>query len=83
VGDVTTLGIRYEDWRLRPHGTLAAYRRHYRRGTPVCEACRQAKARSSQTPKDNAARRERYAQARAAGMSWRDADRARDRRAAA
>jgi hypothetical protein len=40
-----TLGLRHEEWQLAPHGTLAAYRRHYRRGTPVCEACRQAKAR--------------------------------------
>ena len=24
---------------LRPHGTIAAYRRHYRHGEKVCEAC--------------------------------------------
>jgi len=28
----------------RPHGTLAAARRHYRRGEAACEACRQAEA---------------------------------------
>jgi len=44
-----------QDWQLRPHGTLAAYRRHQRLGTPLCEACRQAKTR------DNADRRRRAA----------------------
>jgi hypothetical protein len=27
---------------LKPCGTLAAYRRHHRRGERVCESCRQA-----------------------------------------
>lgn len=27
-------------WRLRPHGTAARYRWHYRRGEKPCEACR-------------------------------------------
>jgi hypothetical protein len=40
-----TLGVRHPDWQLTPHGTLAAYRRHYRRGTQPCEACKQAKSR--------------------------------------
>ena len=30
---------------LRPCGTLAAYRRHLRRGEPVDESCRQAVVR--------------------------------------
>jgi WhiB family redox-sensing transcriptional regulator len=29
----------------RPHGTLTAYRRHYRLGEKPCEPCRQANAR--------------------------------------
>ena len=33
---------------LRPCGTLAAYRRHKRRGEPVDEACRQEAARDQQ-----------------------------------
>jgi hypothetical protein len=33
------------DWQLRPHGTAAAARRHYRRGTPVCDPCRQYESR--------------------------------------
>ena len=40
-----TLGLRHEEWQLAPHGTLAAYRRHYRRGTKPCEPCAQAKSR--------------------------------------
>jgi hypothetical protein len=30
-------------WNLEPCGTLAAYRRHSRRGEKPCEACRQAR----------------------------------------
>ena len=41
------------DWQLRPHGTPAAYRRHYRRGTPLCDFCRQGRKQLSA---------ERYAQ---------------------
>jgi hypothetical protein len=33
---------------LRPCGTLAAYRRHLRRGEPVDESCRQAAVRDQQ-----------------------------------
>lgn len=33
---------------LKPCGTLAAYRRHLRRGDPIDEACRQAAARDWQ-----------------------------------
>lgn len=37
-----TLGTPWSD--VRPHGTLAAYRRHYRHGEKPCESCRQANA---------------------------------------
>jgi hypothetical protein len=30
---------------LKPHGTIAAYRRHYRLGEKPCEPCRQAESR--------------------------------------
>lgn len=33
------------DWQLRPHGTAAAARRHYRRRTPVCDSCKQYESR--------------------------------------
>ena len=36
---------RWADIDLRPHGTTAAYKRHYRRGEQPCEACRQAQSR--------------------------------------
>lgn len=60
------------DWQLRPHGTPAAYRRHYRRGERPCEACRRAEAlrhadRGDRTG-EYAAKRERYAAAREAGL---------------
>lgn len=29
-------------WALKPHGTLAAYRRHNRRGEKPCRPCREA-----------------------------------------
>lgn len=29
-------------YKLQPHGTLAAYRRHYRRGEKPCTACKSA-----------------------------------------
>lgn len=37
---------------LAPHGTAAAARRHRRRGTPLCEPCRQAEraARGAENP---------------------------------
>lgn len=41
-------GMPLPDSELAPCGTLAAYRRHLRRGTPVDEACRQAQARAYQ-----------------------------------
>ena len=40
-----TLGLRHPDWQLRPHGTAAAARRHYRRGERLCESCRQYEIR--------------------------------------
>ena len=36
---------RWADIDFRPHGTTAAYKRHYRRGEQPCEACRQAQSR--------------------------------------
>jgi hypothetical protein len=82
---MTTLGIRYQDWQLSPHGTLAAARRHYRDGEKPCRACKQAEQRdwAERGETYNARARERYAQARAAGMSAREARRYRGRGAAA
>lgn len=40
---------------VKPHGTTAALRRHYRQGTRVCESCRQADSRDHADR--NAARR--------------------------
>lgn len=37
---------------VRPHGTVAAYRRHYRHGEEPCESCRQAKARAQADYRD-------------------------------
>lgn len=37
---------------VRPCGTPAAYRRHYRRGEPVDRSCRQAEARRLEDYKD-------------------------------
>jgi hypothetical protein len=37
-------GRRWSDLDLKPHGTTAAYRRHYRRGTFPCDACKRAVA---------------------------------------
>lgn len=68
---------------LKPHGTPAAYRRHRRRGEPACRACldgeaeRQREAKGS--PAYAARRREKYADARAAGLSHRQALEVRDR----
>ena len=31
-------------WNLEPHGTVAAYRRHYRRGQKPCQLCREAES---------------------------------------
>ena len=69
---------------LAPCGTEAAYRRHRRRGEDTCEPCRQANARKAAGRKeaDNARRRERYAQARAEGLSPRQASHVRARKAA-
>jgi hypothetical protein len=67
---------------LRPHGTPAAYRRHYRRGEKPCEACRQAESRrhadNPQRAAYEAVRNERYRAAREAGLSPREAMTARD-----
>ena len=43
------LGYRYAD--TKPHGTLAAYRRHYRHGEKPCESCRQAHSREAEDRK--------------------------------
>jgi hypothetical protein len=32
----------WPEWRLRPHGTSARHRWHYRHGEKPCEACREA-----------------------------------------
>jgi len=38
--------VRTWRWRdVKPCGTLAAYRRHYRHGEQPCEACKKANAR--------------------------------------
>ena len=63
-------GSRWAD--VRPHGTLAAYRRHYRHGEQPCEDCRQANARASADrgrEQANARRREQYRRLRDAGMT--------------
>jgi len=49
----------------QPHGTPAAYRRHYRHGEKPCEACRQAENRRWQS--------RRAARADRAGAITRDA----------
>lgn len=41
-------GRRWGDDLLKPCGTTAAYRRHYRRGEPIDESCRQAQAREAE-----------------------------------
>lgn len=73
-------------WNLSPHGTPAAYRRHLRREEDPCTACSDAEARRqyARPGKEawNARRRERYATARAAGLSRNEAHDARSRRAA-
>ena len=54
---MTTLGARWAD---QPHGTLAAYRRHYRYGEKPCESCKQANSRHWQdirNPRKEARRR--------------------------
>lgn len=46
-------GRRYAPGRLKPCGTLAAYRRHGRHGEKPCQPCRQANAdaqRAKRTP---------------------------------
>jgi hypothetical protein len=65
---------------LKPHGTPAAYRRHYRNGTKPCEACRKAQSRQNADrltqggrTGEYEARRERYRAARAAGLGSREA----------
>jgi hypothetical protein len=49
----------------RPHGTLAAARRHYRRGERLCAACKQAELRHWQDA-GSPAREARRRQAREA-----------------
>jgi hypothetical protein len=70
------------DWALlQPCGTPAAYRRHLHHGEKPCRSCTQAEARAKQDKpsRDPELRRQRYAEARAAGLSPRDALAARDR----
>jgi len=75
---VSPRGTTWNSLDLKPHGTPAAYRRHYRQGTPVCEACKQGRriAREAYDASYQAAKRERYRLAREAGMSAREANRA-------
>lgn len=40
-------GRRWSEPTLKPHGTIAAHRRHYRRGELPCESCRQAACRNA------------------------------------
>jgi hypothetical protein len=47
-------GWRMNELDVRPHGTVAAARRHYRHGETPCESCRQAEHRAWQ---DYSARR--------------------------
>lgn len=54
---------------VRPHGTLAACRRHYRHGEQPCGSSRQAQSRYLQDSGYNARRRENYRQLRDAGES--------------
>ena len=42
-------------WNLEPCGTLAAYRRHSRRGEKPCEACRETRNADSQARRRAAA----------------------------
>ncbi len=72
--DVSAPGTRWDWAAVKPCGTLAAYRRHLRRGEPPCESCRQANSRANDDRDSDAynrLRRERYARARAAGKSSR------------
>ena len=63
---------------VKPHGTPAAYRRHYRHGEKPCEACRQAEsirlAESAARSGYEARRRQWYRAARAAGLNSREAN---------
>jgi hypothetical protein len=63
---------------VKPHGTSAAYRRHYRQGTRPCEACRQAEsvriAESAASGGYEARRRQWYRAARDAGLDYRQAN---------
>lgn len=51
-------GKPWPSWRLRPHGTEAAYRRHLRRGEEACPACLEGAARI-QWGRDQLKRRQR------------------------
>ena len=61
----------------KPHGTAAAYRRHSRTGTPLCESCRQWRRRWREDHPDRsdggARKRRLYWLAREAGLSAREA----------
>ena len=67
---------------LKPHGTTAAARRHYRRGEKPCEACRQTMALAAAEFRERnpgyydaklQAQKARYRAARQAGLSPRQA----------
>jgi hypothetical protein len=66
-----------------PCGTRSAYRRHKRLGEDPCESCKQAERRAWGDRNDNGARRQRYADALAAGMSPAEAKKMRSRGAVA
>jgi hypothetical protein len=63
--------------RVKPCGTTAAYRRHYRHGGKPCESCKKANA-IVRADRDRTARNEevrlRYRALREAGLSSADAD---------
>jgi hypothetical protein len=84
LAGVHAIGNRQPD---SEHGTRARYRWHLRHeGPPVrCESCLQAERRRSDRARDrdNARRRERYAEARAAGLTSRQASQRKDLRRAA
>jgi len=53
---------------LRPCGTLAAYRRHLRRGEPIDDACRAAHSRAAAESRRRDRQRERVSSGGAAGV---------------
>lgn len=43
---MSPLGQAWDDYKLKPHGTLAAYQRHLRKKEQACYPCMQADARN-------------------------------------